>query len=129
MSVSEEKEVLLRRLKEIEEQEATDLETKLRNKKIELDQVKKDFKKKKDESKKELEILESQVLALKTKLSCMTKEEEKEVKRLQLDISQLSNDLDKRKVSQNLDVAGSGCLDCPVCLDVCKPPVQVLQII
>ena len=129
MSVSEEKEVLLKRLKEIEEQEANDLETKLRNKKIELDQVKKDFKKKKDESKKELEILESQVLALKTKLSCMNKEEEKEVKRLQLDISQLSNDLDKRKVSQNLDVAGSGCLDCPVCLDVCKPPVQVLQII
>merc|ERR1719436_106920 len=53
MSVSEEKEVLLKRLKEIEEQEANDLETKLRNKKIELDQVKKDFKKKKDESKKE----------------------------------------------------------------------------
>jgi len=46
---------------------------------------------------------------------------------LQSEISTLSHDIDKRRIKEikGLDVVG--CLDCPVCLDICKPPVQIFQ--
>ena len=84
----------------------------------------KDFSSQKDKVQKALDKLDSQVTALRNKLSNLNREEGQKVKTLQLEISKLTNEISKRKVKESLSRDVEGCLDCPVCLDVCKPPTQ-----
>ena len=86
----------------------------------------KDFSSQKDKVQKALDKLDSQVTALRSKLSNLNREEGQKVKTLQLEISKLTNEISKRKVKESLSRDVEGCLDCPVCLDVCKPPTQVI---
>ena len=125
LTVAQEKEALLKRLAELEEKEKNDLESQLREKKEQLEIAQKDFSSQKDKVQKALDKLDSQVTALKNKLSKLNKEEGQRVKKLQLEISKLTNEISKRKVKESLSRDVEGCLDCPVCLDVCKPPTQV----
>ena len=125
LTVAQEKEALLKRLAELEEKEKTDLESQLREKKEQLEIAQKDFSSQKSKVQKALDKLDSQVTALRNKLSTLNREEGQKVKTLQLEISRLTNDIAKRKVKESLSRDVEGCLDCPVCLDVCKPPTQV----
>ena len=126
LTVAQEKEALLKRLAELEEKEKLDLESQLREKKEQLEMAQKDFSSQKDKVQKALDKLDSQVTALRSKLSNLNREEGQKVKILQLEISKLTNEISKRKVKESLSRDVEGCLDCPVCLDVCKPPTQVI---
>ena len=125
LSVQEEKNMLLKRLAELEEKEISDLKTKLGEKKINFEKERTHFKFKREETQKEIDHLESQLFAAQQKMTNLKKEEEIVLRSLQSEISTLSHDIDKRRIKEikGLDVVG--CLDCPVCLDICKPPVQV----
>lgn len=125
MTIAEEKEALLKRLAELEEKEKSDLESQLKDKKEQLEIAQKDFRSQKSKVQKELDKLDAQVTALRNKLSTLNREEGEQVKSLQLEISRLNNEISKRKVKESLSRDVEGCLDCPVCLDVCKPPTQV----
>ena len=125
LTVAQEKEALLKRLAELEEKEKTDLESQLREKKEQLEIAQKDFSSQKSKVQKALDKLDSQVTALRNKLSTLNREEGQRVKTLQLEISKLTNEIAKRKVKESFSRDVEGCLDCPVCLDVCKPPTQV----
>ena len=110
MTIAEEKEALLKRLAELEEKEKSDLESQLKDKKEQVKIARKDFWSQRSKVQKELD-------KLRNKLNTLNREQ---VKSLQLEISRLTNEISKRKVKESLS-----CLDCPVCLYVCKPPTQV----
>ena len=126
LSVEEEKTMLLKRLAELEEKEISDLKTKLGEKKNNFEKERTHFKFKREETQKEIDNLESQLFAAQQKMTNLKKEEEIVLRSLQSEISTLSHDIDKRRIKEikGLDVVG--CLDCPVCLDICKPPLQVI---
>ena len=126
LSVEEEKNMLLKRLAELEEKEISDLKTKLGEKKNNFEKERTHFKFKREETQKEIDNLESQLFAAQQKMTNLKKEEEIVLRSLQSEISTLSHDIDKRRIKEikGLDVVG--CLDCPVCLDICKPPLQVI---
>ena len=126
LSVEEEKNMLLKRLAELEEKEISDLKTKLGERRNNFEKERTHFKFKREETQKEIDNLESQLFAAQQKMTNLKKEEEIVLRSLQSEISTLSHDIDKRRIKEikGLDVVG--CLDCPVCLDICKPPLQVI---
>ena len=125
LSIAEEKEALLKRLAELEEKERNDWENQLMEKKKRLNQVKGEFKKQIDDTQAAITDLESQMATLKVKMSSLKKEETKVVRGLSDEITMLTKKIDKKKIEKVKDLDVEGCLDCPVCLDLCKPPAEV----
>ena len=125
LTVSEEKEVLLKRLAELEEKEQGDLEAQIKDKKQQLEKLKTTFKNEKDKTRKEIENLEAKLVTMKAKLANLTTEEETKVKVLQTEINTLVHDVDKKKVKELKENDVGSCFECPVCLDICKPPAEV----
>ena len=113
LTVAQEKKALLKRLAELEEKEKIDLEAQLREKKEQLEIAQKDFRSQKDKFQKALGKLDSQVTALKSKLSNLNREEGQRVKTLQLEISIMRSDLAMSR--------GSHC----VCVIIRSPPADV----
>lgn len=101
MTVEEEKEALRRRLAELEEGET------LEEKKLALKKVKVDFR-------KQREIARAEIFKLEQKIKVLQTEEEKK-----------SAELEKEIYKINV----KSCLECPMCLEVCKPPLQVTFLI
>jgi len=122
MTVEEEKEVLRRRLAELEEGETKTLESNLKDKKNALDRLKIEYR-------NQRELARSEIFKLEQKIKVLQNEEEKKTVELEKEIEKIASEIDKkRKVERpdkNKDI--ESCLECPVCLDVCKPPLQVWQ--
>jgi len=123
MTVEEEKEALRRRLAELEEGETKSLESSLKEKRLALEKVKVDFR-------KQREIARAEIFKLEQKIKVLQTEEEKKSAELEKEIDKISSEIDKKKrvverPDQNKDI--ESCLECPVCLEVCKPPLQVWQ--
>ena len=53
------------------------------------------------------------------------KEEEKKIKTLTMELNDLSQDLDWKQAGRVKAEDVAKCLECPVCLDLCKPPKEV----
>ena len=128
LTVSEEKEVLLKRLAELEEKEKGDLEEQIKEKKHQLDKLKTTFKTEKDKTRKEIDSLETKLVTLKDKLENLATEEETKIKALQTEINTLVHDVDKKKIKELKENEVGSCFECPVCLDICKPPAEVVYI-
>jgi len=122
MTVEEEKELLRRRLAELEEGETKTLESNLKDKKNALDRLKIEYR-------NQRELARSEIFKLEQKIKVLQNEEEKKTVELEKEIEKIASEIDKkRKVERpdkNKDI--ESCLECPVCLDVCKPPLQVWQ--
>eukprot|EP00092_Neocalanus_flemingeri_P036005 GFUD01039204.1.p1 GENE.GFUD01039204.1~~GFUD01039204.1.p1 ORF type:complete len:586 (-),score=215.93 GFUD01039204.1:142-1899(-) len=122
MTVEEEKEALKRRLAELEEDETKSLETRLKENKQNLEKTKTDYRKQRESARAEIFKLEQKIKVLQT-------EEEKKCFELEKEIDKLTSEIDIKKrgdrPEKNKDI--ESCLECPVCLDVCKPPLQVWQ--
>ena len=120
MTVEEEKEVLRRRLAELEEGETKSLENSLKEKRVALDKVKTEYR-------KQREVARTEIVKLEQKIKMLESEEEKKTSELVKEIEKIASELDKKKKDdkpeKNKDI--ESCLECPVCLDVCKPPLQV----
>jgi len=122
MTVEEEKEVLRRRLAELEEGETKSLENSLKEKRVALDKVKIEYR-------NQREVARTEIVKLEQKIKVLESEEEKKTSELVKEIEKIASELDKKKKDdkpeKNKDI--ESCLECPVCLDVCKPPLQVWQ--
>jgi len=122
MSVEEEKEVLRRRLAELEEGETRSLENSLKERKTALDKVKLEYR-------KQREVARTEIFKLEQKIKVLQNEEEKKTSEIEKEIEKIASEIDKKKKverpEKNKDI--ESCLECPVCLDVCKPPLQVWQ--
>jgi len=122
MTVEEEKEALKRRLAELEEDETKSLETRLKEKKQNLEKTRSDFR-------QQREVARSEILKLEQKIKVLQTEEEKKCLEFEKEIEKLSAEIENKKRGEkpekNRDIVS--CLECPVCLEVCKPPLQVWQ--
>jgi len=122
MTVEEEKEVLKRRLAELEEGETKSLETRLKEKKQNLEKIKSDYR-------KQREAARAEIFKLEQKIKLLQSEEDKKCVDLEKEIEHLAAEIANKKrgdrPEKNKDI--ESCLECPVCLDVCKPPLQVWQ--
>lgn len=120
MTVEEEKEALKRRLAELEESETKSLETRLKEKKANLDKTKTEYRQQREAARADIFKLEQKIKLLQT-------EEEKKCGEMEKEIDKLASEIDFKKrgdrPEKNKDIVS--CLECPVCLDVCKPPLQV----
>jgi len=120
----EEKEVLRRRPGEYEDEEGETktLEIKLNDSKIALDSLKRKFAARREKVRSEIFELEHEIVVLKA-------EEKKKVVELENEIENIASEIDERRKvvrsATHKDI--KSCLKCPVCLDVCKPPLQVWQ--
>jgi len=122
MTVEEEKEVLRRRLAELEEGETKCLENSLKEKRTALDKVKIEYR-------KQREVARNEIFKLEQRIKVLQNEEEKKTSELEKEMEKIASEIDKKKKverpEKNKDI--ESCLECPVCLDVCKPPLQVWQ--
>jgi len=120
MTVEEEKEALKRRLAELEEGETKSLETRLKEKKLALEKTKAEYRKQREGARADIVKLEQRIKMLQT-------EEDKKSVELQKEIDKIASEIDKKRRGErpekNKDI--ESCLECPVCLEVCKPPLQV----
>jgi len=127
LSAKEEREALLKRLGELDAQETGDLESQLGAKKKDFEKMKTQYAKEKKETKVEIDKLENQLHELKSKMAALIKEEDKETRKMKVEMSTLSNDIDKRKLESKPNMDLAGLLECPICTDIIKPPLQIWQ--
>jgi len=122
LTVEQEKEVLKRRLAELEQSETLTLEASLKEKQRILERTKADYM-------KQREMARSEIFRLVQKIKTLQSEEEKKTMELEKEIDKLNTEIEKKKngdkPDKNKDIVT--CLECPVCLDVCKPPLQIWQ--
>eukprot|EP00092_Neocalanus_flemingeri_P017406 GFUD01018828.1.p1 GENE.GFUD01018828.1~~GFUD01018828.1.p1 ORF type:complete len:280 (+),score=92.96 GFUD01018828.1:391-1230(+) len=119
MTVEEEKKTLKRRLAEIEEDEVESLQTMLKEKKLKLEKIKSDNRKQR----------EAYWAEFVNKTKVLQTNEERKCGELKKEIDEITSEIDDKKrgyePEKNKDIESS--LKCPVCLDVCKPPLQIWQ--
>jgi len=127
LSAKEEREALLKRLGELDAQETGDLESQLGVLKKDFEKMKSHYAKEKKETKAEIDKLENQLHELRSKMTALIKEEDKETRKMRLEMSTLSNDIDKRKLETKPNMDLAGLLECPICTDIIKPPLQIWQ--
>ena len=125
LSVQDEKEDLLRRLGELLEKETQEIEVKRMEKKKLLDKTKANLQSHSKKMEEEIAIVEKKCQDLKSELSRFKKEEEKKIKALALEVSELGCEFDRKAVGRVKSEDVAKCLECPVCLDLCKPPKEV----
>merc|ERR1719220_2959727 len=110
MTVEEEKEVLRRRLAELEEGETKSLENSMKEKRNALDKVKIEYR-------KQREVARNEIFKLEQKIKVLQNEEEKKTSELEKEIEKIVSEIDKKKKverpEKNKDI--ESCLECPVC--------------
>ena len=74
---------------------------------------------------REIAVLELKRAELAAELARYQKEEEKKIKTLTLELNDLSHDLDFKLAGSVRAEDVVKCLECPLCLDLCKPPKEV----
>ena len=121
MTLEEEKDKLKKRLAELEEKEARSLEDRLKELNKAVESIKLDYTMKRENAR-------SEILKLEQKIKLLHSEELEKTSELEKEIEKVSNDIKRRKGTEkperNKDIVS--CLECPVCLEVCKPPLQVI---
>jgi len=112
VNIQEEKEALKKRLGEIEVIELKELESLIVKKRADLKEMKNYFRGK----------LESAFAAVKA----LQAEEAVKCSELEKAIVDLAAEISNKKEKQP-DESFRSCLECPICLEICKPPTQVWQ--
>ena len=113
------------RLAEVQLKERKEVEAKKREKKKLLDKAKTSLRTEGERREKELDVLEMKELELKAELARYKKEEGKKIQDLTLEMNDLNQDLDWKMAGRVKGDDVAKCLECPVCLDLCKPPKEV----
>ena len=90
-----------------------------------LDKAKTSLRTEPEKMEKKLAMLESKSVELTAELARYKKEEEKKIKTLTWKLNDLRQDLDRKLVGRVKSEDVGKCLECPVCLDLCKPPKEV----
>ena len=116
---------LIKELEGIQTRERKDIEAKKKEKKKLLDQAKAVMKTETERMEKEIAVLEMKSAELKAELTRYKKEEDKKIKSLTLELNDLKQDLDWKQAGRVKGEDVAKCLECPVCLDLCKPPKEV----
>ena len=118
-------EALIRELEGIQVRQRKDIEDKKKEKKKLLDQAKTTLKTETEKMEKEIAVLEMKSAKLKVELARYKKEEEKKIQAMTLELNELRQDLDRKLAGRVKAEDVAKCLECPVCLDLCKPPKEV----
>jgi len=126
-SVEDEKADLLRRLNELLEKEAEEIEIKRTEKKKLLDKMKTNLRNQSEKMEEEIAQVDKKVQDLKAELTRFKKEEENKIKALSLEVTDLGFEFDRKMVGKVKAEDVAKCLECPVCLDLCKPPREIWQ--
>ena len=124
LTASEEREALTKRLEELKEDQIKELEMVLMDKMVELVKTKKRYSKLEEDSEKRLEVARTEVVRLEREKTVFEVEERFKCDELEKEIDRLATDICVKKMPEMNKYVVS-CLKCPVCLDVCKPPLQV----
>ena len=128
-SVEDEKADLLRRLNELLEKEANEIDVKRQEKKKLLDKMKTNLRNNSEKMEKEIAEVDRKAQELKAELIRYKKEEENKIKAISLEVSELGFEFDRRIIGRVKADDVAKCLECPVCLDLCKPPIEVGMIL
>ena len=128
LTASEEREALTKRLAELKEEQIKEVEMELMDKKLELVKTKKRYSKLKEDSEKVLEMARTEVIRLEREKAVFEVDERFKCVQLEKEIDRLATEICVKKMPEKNKYVVS-CLKCPVCLDVCKPPLQVRQIL
>ena len=104
-----------------------ELEVKKEEKKKLLDRAKTSLMTEAGKIEKEIIMLDTKFVGLKAELAHYKKEEGKKIQAMTLELNELSQDLDWKLAGRVKAEDVAKCLECPVCLDLCKPPKEVSQ--
>jgi len=126
LTASEEREALTKRLEELKEDQIKELEMELMDKKLEVEKTKKRFSKLRGDSAKLLELARNEVIRLEREMAEFEVNERLKCVELEKEIDKLATEICVKKMPEENKYVVK-CLECPVCLDVCKPPLQVWQ--
>ena len=74
---------------------------------------------------KEIIMLDTKICGLKAELAHYKEEEGKKIQAMTLELNELSQDLDWKLAGRVKAEDVAKCLECPVCLDLCKPLKEV----
>jgi len=113
VTIMEEKEALKKRLGEIESIELKELERLILKQRKNLKETKTSFKAK----------LEAAFATVKS----LQAEEALKCSELEKAIDDLAAKISNKKKGKKPDESMESCLECPICLEICKPPTQVWQ--
>lgn len=105
---------------QIEDRELIDLESKIKEKERSLVATKMHFG-------KLLESASAEYVQITCKIEQLKAEGTKSCKELEKEIALLATEISTKKKSVNPEKTIERCLECPVCMEVCKPPTQVWQ--
>jgi len=123
-SIEEEKASLKRRLAELDATETLEIEDRIRKKKSELETLQVGFRSRREIARKEIFRLEEEIKRLEA-------EEKEKCGLLETELSYLKADLAMKKKGKDRlpapDPEVVSVLECPVCLLICKFPLQVWQ--
>ena len=119
------KAALMMKLKEIQMKEIEELEAKKKEKKKLLDEAKMNLRAHTMNLEEEIFELEQKFCQLKALLARYQTEEGKKIQTMTLELNELSQDLDWKLAGRVKAEDVAKCLECPVCLDLCKPPKEV----
>ena len=111
--------------REREERKRKEVEAKKKEKKKLLDKAKTSLKTETRKMEEELAMLEMKSAKLTAELAQYKKEEEKKIQALKMKLADLKQDLDWKLAGRVKAEDVAKCLECPVCLDLCKPPKEV----
>lgn len=123
--LEEKKAALIRELEGIQARERNDVEAKKKEKKKLIEKAKTSMKTETERMEREIAVLELKRAELAAELARYKKDEEKKIKTLTLELNDLSHDLDFKLAGSVRAEDVVKCLECPLCLDLCKPPKEV----
>ena len=126
-SLEDEKEILLRRLSQLLEKEAKEIEAKKMEKKTLLEKTRANLQNQSKKMEEEIAEVEKKSQVLKAELMRYKNEEENKIKALTLEVNELGYELDRKIIGRVSGEDVASCLECPVCLDLCKPPREIWQ--
>ena len=112
-------------LEEMQLEERKDLEAKKKEKKKLLERAKTSLRTETEKMEWELALLEEKSVKLTGELARYKKEEKKKIQSLTLELNELKQDLDWKQAGTVKGEDVAKCLECPICLDLCKPPKEV----
>ena len=108
-----------------EERKRKEVEAKKKEKKKLLDKAKTSLRTETKKMEEELAMLDIKSAKLTAELAQYKKEEEKKIQALKMKLADLKQDLDWKLAGRVKSEDVAKCLECPVCLDLCKPPKEV----
>ena len=118
----EKKAALMMKLKEIQLKETEELEAKKKEKKKLLDEAKMNLQARTRKMEEAILELEQKFSQCKAEVVRYKTKEEKKIQTMTLELNELSLDLEWKLAGRVKAEDVAKCLECPVCLDLCKPP-------